>query len=220
MNASTSKRYALPEPLPAGESVLWQGQPKWRGLALRAFHVRGVAIYFGLLALWRLASGLAEGDTAISAAVAVLWLLLPGAGACGVLLLLAWLTARTTRYTITSRRVVMQFGVALPMTLNIPFRIIGSAAVNSRADGSSDIPIAITGNDRLAFLLLWPHARPWRAARAEPMLREVEDGRRVADILSRAIAASLADNDFRSPADGKAADAAAALLPEPSAAAA
>ena len=39
----------LPEPLPAGERMIWQGKPDWRALALRAFHVRKVAIYFGVL---------------------------------------------------------------------------------------------------------------------------------------------------------------------------
>ena len=30
----------LPEALPAGEQVLWQGAPAWRGLALDAYRVR------------------------------------------------------------------------------------------------------------------------------------------------------------------------------------
>ena len=60
---------------------------------------------------------------------------------------------------------MIQFGVALPMTLNIPFRVIGAAALRAYADGTGDIPVALTGGDRIAYLLLWPHARPWRAAR-------------------------------------------------------
>ena len=107
-----------------------------------------------------------------------------------MLLLLAWLSSRTTQYTITSRRIIMQFGVALPMTLNIPFRIIGAAALRSYADGSGDIPVAITGDDRVAYLMLWPHVRPWRAARAEPMLRSIEDAKQVSEILARAVVAA------------------------------
>ena len=37
----------LPELLPTGERMLWQGQPSWRALAIRVFHVRKIAIYFG-----------------------------------------------------------------------------------------------------------------------------------------------------------------------------
>ena len=44
----------LPVPLPVGERVIWQGKPTFKGLALRSFHIREVAIYFGLLLAWRL----------------------------------------------------------------------------------------------------------------------------------------------------------------------
>ena len=101
--------------------------------------------------------------------------------------LLAWLSSRTTQYTITSRRIIMQFGVALPMTLNIPFRILGAAALRSYADGSGDIPIAISGGDQVAYLMLWPHVRPWRTVRTEPMLRSIEDAKHVSEILARAV---------------------------------
>ena len=39
----------LPEPLPAGERILWQGAPDWRALAVDVFHVRAVWIYGALL---------------------------------------------------------------------------------------------------------------------------------------------------------------------------
>jgi len=172
--------------LPAGERILWQGRPLWHGLALRAFHVRKVAIYFALLAIWRLGSGIVAGDV-LSSITSVLWLLLPCSVACGVLVLMALLSSRTTQYTITTRRLVMQFGVALPITLNIPFGLVGAVALRYYPDGSGDIPLAIIGKDRLAYLMLWPHVRPWRAARAEPMLRAVADARQVSEIFARAI---------------------------------
>jgi hypothetical protein len=39
----------LAEPLPAGERVLWQGAPRWTSLAIHAFHVRKLVIYFGII---------------------------------------------------------------------------------------------------------------------------------------------------------------------------
>ena len=36
----------LPEPLPSGERLLWQGRPDWVVQAIEDFHVRKLAIYF------------------------------------------------------------------------------------------------------------------------------------------------------------------------------
>ncbi len=41
--------------------------------------------------------------------------------------------------------------------------------------------------------MLWPHARPWKIAAAEPMLRAVPDGEAVAAKLARALAESVPD---------------------------
>ena len=39
----------LPSALPKGERVVWQGAPDWKRLAIHAFHVRKVALYFALM---------------------------------------------------------------------------------------------------------------------------------------------------------------------------
>ena len=36
----------LPSTLPDGEAIVWQGTPDWKQLAVHAFHVRKIAIYF------------------------------------------------------------------------------------------------------------------------------------------------------------------------------
>jgi len=38
----------------------------------------------------------------------------------------------------------------------------------------------------LGYMLLWPHARPWRFARPQPMLRSVPDAQAVAAMLAEA----------------------------------
>lgn len=180
----------LPARPPANETVLWQGSPHWQSLAVRAFHVRKVAIYFGVLLAWRAAAAHADGEALGSAATALLLLAGLATAAVVVLALLAWLYARTTVFTVTSRRVVMRFGVALPMALNIPFRIVEAAGVKLHADGTGDIPLRLTGPDRASYLHLWPFARAWRVARPEPCLRCVPDGARAAEILGRALQAA------------------------------
>ena len=180
----------LPANLPRGEDILWQGEPDWRALAAGAFHTHAVAVYFGLLAIWSFAGRVAEGATALDAAVGSLPLLACGVAAVAILSLLAWLVGRTTVYTITTRRVVLRFGIALPITINVPFRIVASAALERRSQGTGNIALTLRGDDRVSYLVLWPHARPWRAARAEPMLRFVPDAERVAGLLAQAAAAA------------------------------
>ncbi len=192
----------LPEIPPEGERILWQGAPGWLGLARRAFHVRKVAIYFALIFFWFLASKLLGGESLVQGAVLGSWLLALALVAIGLLLLLAWANSRATLYTLTSRRVVMRFGVAVSMTINIPFSQIGSAGLRRYEDGTGDITLSLVGRPRISYLVLWPHVRPWRFGQVEPMLRVVPDAARVADILSSALQALAAARAEAEPAIG------------------
>ena len=64
--------HGLPEPLPAGERLLWQGSPAWRALAADALHWRKIALYFVLLLGWQAVSVAADGGSAGDAALAAL----------------------------------------------------------------------------------------------------------------------------------------------------
>ncbi len=194
----------LPERLPAGERMLWQGAPAWWPLARGAFHVRAVGAYFALLAAWRVASVHADGGDLAAAATAGALPLALAVPALGILCLIAWLMARATRYTITDRRVVMRFGVALPMAVNVPFSVIESASLKRLRDGSGDVALCPDRTQRPSYLLLWPNARPWRFARVEPSLRAVPDAAAVAERLAGALAAFHAD--ARHPAHAPGAD--------------
>lgn len=177
----------LPGNLPAGETVLWQGSPDWRRLAFQAFHLRLVAAYFAVMLLWRVTTAMAAGESAaraIGAAASVAPIALAG---LGLLAFLAWLNARTTVYTITSRRVVMRFGAAVPKAINIPFKIIESADIRLSPDGSGDIALTLQAPNKIAFLQLWPHARPWRLRTPNPSLRAVRAAGDVASTLAAAM---------------------------------
>jgi hypothetical protein len=179
----------LPERLPPGEHMLWQGAPCWQVLARRAFHARKVAAYFAVLVAWAVASGLQDGLTAGELALTAVRSVVLGALAVAVLAGLAWLSARSTVYTITNRRVVLRIGMALSLTLNLPFRVIESAALRVNPDGTGDIPLTLTpAGGRIGWLHLWPHARPWQLRRPQPMLRAIPDAERVADLLADALA--------------------------------
>ena len=176
----------LPEPLPAGERLLWQGGPDWRRIAIESFHVRKVAIYFGLILMARGGFVLADGGGVAKALIAMLWLAPLVAFALGTLLALAWMTGRTTVYTITSKRVVMRIGIVLTVTFNLPFKRVAAAGLRLARDGHGDIPLQLAKGERIAWLHLWPHARPWKLRQPEPMLRALPQAQRVAGILAAA----------------------------------
>ncbi len=89
----------------------------------------------------------------------------------GILSLMAWLTARTALYTLTNKRMVMRIGVVLTLTFNLPLRMLAGASLKTHADGTGDIALKLAGNDHIAWLNLWPHARPWALRHPEPSLR-------------------------------------------------
>ncbi|MFN5810237.1 MAG: photosynthetic complex putative assembly protein PuhB, partial [Burkholderiales bacterium] len=148
----------LPEALPSGERLLWQGAPDWKTLALHVFHVRTLAVYF--LVMMVLQALYLLGEQQPRWWVPLTTSLVLSLTALGVLSWMAWMTARTTLYTLTSKRVVMRIGIVLTLTFNLPLRRIASAGLRLDADGMGDIPLSLAAGERLGLLHLWPHSRP------------------------------------------------------------
>ena len=101
------------------------------------------------------------------------------------LALLAWLLARTTIYTITDQRVVMRFGVALPMTFNLPFAASWSPPACAgtptarRHSAACSVPASASPTCHL-----WPHVRPWHYSRIRSRCCAACPTREVAALLS------------------------------------
>ncbi len=171
----------------AGEDLIWRGTPDARAIARRALHLRLIAVYFVLATLADMVQTRLLHLGGIAALKAGLPGLLSGAATLGLVLAFAWGIARTTVYTITTRRVIMQFGLALPATLELPLERIAAASVRIRADHMGDVALRLYGEDRLSFLKLWPHARPWHWLRPEPMLRDLPQAAVLAGPLCRAL---------------------------------
>ena len=180
----------LPEALPPGEKLLWQGRPDWKTLALGAYRLREISAYFALLAVWRAGSAFYAGGGAREAAIGVLWLLPLAVLAMALLSGLAWLSARMTIYSLTDKRVVMRIGAALPVTLNLPYTEIESASLARHANGCGDVPLVLKSGGALGYFVLWPHARPFAFRRPEPMLRALPDAERVAMLLGEGLRAA------------------------------
>jgi hypothetical protein len=147
-------------------------------------------LYFVLLTLANLAIArtyAAAGWPTLRAAMPTLL-----AGLCCALILggLAWAVGRTTRYTITTRHVVMQFGVAIRATLVVPLHRIAGTSVRVHGDRTGDISLRLFEGEQVPFLKLWPHVRPWRYFATEPMLRDVPRAAVAATLLSRTLSSA------------------------------
>jgi hypothetical protein len=180
----------LPERLPQGETILWQGAPEWWPFAQRVFRLRLLVFYFAALVVWSIADAAAAGGSLAMILTSPLRSVLLAIMCIGVLALMGRFAARAALYTITNRRVVLRIGVALPMTINIPFSLVESAAVRRHADGTEDVVLTLLRPNRVSWLALWPHLRPFRMARPEPMLRAVAAEGGASQALARALAAS------------------------------
>ena len=203
----------LPGNLPPDERVLWQGRPDWRCLAQRAFHLRGLAVYFGVLLVWYAVTAL-RGEAPAVAALATLRMTAVALTPLALICLYAWMSSRAALYTMTDRRLVLRIGIALPITVNLPFAKVASAGLLLWQDGHGSISLAISPPDRMTYMVLWPHAKPWRMARPEPMLRCIPDAARVSQILARALAVAA---DMPVPAASPAIAASAGAQPHASA---
>lgn len=179
----------LPQSLPEGESLLWQGRPSTLAFAIHAFHVRFVLAYFFIATAWRVAYLDSSGASSTEMLRVILNSGIGAAAGIGLLFLIAWAMAQATVYTITSRRIVLRFGVAIRKYVNLPFDQIRSADLRTYGKGRGDIALVLTQGGGIGYLKLWPHVRPLRFIRPQPMLRSLKDVHAAAGILASAIAA-------------------------------
>lgn len=183
----------LPEALPDGEEILWQGRPKVLPLARQALWLDWVVGYFVIITFWRIMASTADHSVGVALTHGVPLVLL-GIAASLVILFVSWLQARGTVYTLTSHRAALRIGAALQVTLNLPYQWIENANLDLRKDGTGTIALELKGEDnRLSLFMVWPHMRPWRLARPEPALRCIPDAAKVAQILATAAEARVSD---------------------------
>lgn len=178
----------LPEPLPEDEKVLWQRSPAWQAFSRRAFHLDKIGIYFLIIISWVATSAYLDTRDWSAVLRSLTWSVPPALGVMLVLLSIAWLYARTTVYTITNKRVIVQSGLAVPSAVNLPFSKIKSADMKTFTDATGDIQLTM-GGPRLLYSMLWPNVRFLRLNRPTPVLRAIPKPQSVAETLGKAIAA-------------------------------
>ena len=181
--------------LAPGEEVVWRGGASTRGVIRDVFHLRAIAGYFAALLAFDAYQAWAKSMPFARAVHDSVPLVVVAALALAILAGLAVATARTLRYTVTDRRVILHFGVALPAVLSLPFSQITACAVVVRRDHTGDIALRLKDGNRMAILKLWPLARAWHVAAPQPMLRAVPQVAVVSGLLTRAL--QSADRDRR-----------------------
>ncbi|MEM1149772.1 MAG: photosynthetic complex putative assembly protein PuhB [Pseudomonadota bacterium] len=189
----------LPEALPEGETILWQGSPSAKALAVHAFHVRFVAGYIALVTAWRLASmasrGAAPSDMAVTAGISLAACL----AAMVILYAIAWAASRAAIFTITDRRIIFRHGIAIRKYVNLPFGKITSADVRRYGKTAGDIAITAGGPGGVGYIHLWPFARPLHFLRPKPMLRGLSNVAAAAGVLKSAMESAVREDRARVP---------------------
>ena len=190
----------LPEALPDGEKILWQGRPKVLALAREALSLNWVLGYFALLIVWRAGVSttiLPFGEALLTAVPFVILAALVSA----ILIGIAWVQSRATVYTITSERIAMRVGAALTLTLNLPFPKIGAADLDLKKSGTGTIALRTLGQARLSYMVLWPHVRPWHLKHTQPALRCIPNAAKVAAILAEAAETRVSRPEIKAKSD-------------------
>ena len=187
----------LPELLPKGEVILWQGRPNWLQLTIESLNLWWIIGYFGLLATWRFLTVIdyMPLGTAISVNIPFLFI----AAFAGLLLcIVGYVQAKATLYTITSKRVVMRIGAALTITLNLPFTKIDNAAVAKKRGDFGNIAFETSGSTKFSYFVLWPHARSWHFGKPQPTLRCIPEIEKVSSILGEAAKSRIIEKENHS----------------------
>ncbi|WP_439102472.1 photosynthetic complex putative assembly protein PuhB [Congregibacter sp.] len=177
----------LPDYLPSDETLIWQGEPDFKIMARRVFHVRNVAIYFAVLIVIHLGVQTTRGGSLSDIILGSSWMIGLGVLAVGILTLLAYAYARTTIYTLTDKRLVLRSGVAIPMMVNIPLSIVTAADMSKQPDGSGDIVLSLEQKKRLSYMMLWPNVRSWKWNPTQPALRSIRNVEELAASLASVV---------------------------------
>ena len=182
----------LPELPPRGEVILWQGRPNWFRLTVESLNLWWVVAYFAVLTVWRFITVIDilsfERAIIMTLPIVIMTLIV-----FLLLMLVGFIQARATVYTITNRRVAMRIGAALTVTLNIPYTQIENAAVSVGKAGCGNIALETKGASKFSYLVLWPHIRSWKISNPEPTLRAIPDVQSVAQILAKAAKARIVE---------------------------
>ena len=177
--------------------MLWQRSPVWQSYGRRVFHIYKIALYFGIIIAWVAGSALLSGGLA-DAWRSMMWTVPPALAVIAILSVLAWSYGRTTVYTVTNKRVIIQSGLAFTTAINLPFSKLQSADMSAFGDGSGDIQLTMTG-PRILYSMIWPNCRLFALKRPLPVLWAVPEPQEAAQIMGEALKAEQRNESESAP---------------------
>jgi len=187
----------IAEPLPDGEQILWSAKPEAWQFTRRLMRLEWVVAWFVGLAGLRAYNAWSAGADAmglIVAASAELPLALFG---LGLLTALGVAMARSTTYVVSAQRLVLQVGVALPITFNVPLRFIDDASVRVRPGAGGDVILTLRQGAKVKAIALWPHSQGWNGDAVKPLMRDLSEIalNELKPILAKVLEASQLDTN-------------------------
>ena len=188
----------LSENLPNGEQLIWQGQPERHALATRAMYLKYIAFYLVALIAARTGYLVVDGEPVATWSGMLIWQMLASALIMSLIVGLAAVYSRTTRYSLTNERLIIKTGAAITIHINLPLQQIIGADLREYSDGTGDITLQVSQADKLYWLLMWPNVRSWWVRPLRPVLRGLKDAPTVAHLLAGEVGkhANIERGDF------------------------
>jgi hypothetical protein len=177
----------LSENLPNGEQLIWQGHPERRALATRAMYLKYIAFYLVVLIAARTGYLIIDGEPVATWSGMLVWQVLASAFVMLLIVGLATVYSRTTRYSLTNERLIIKTGAAITIHINLPLQQITAADLREYSDGTGDITLQVSRAEKLYWLLLWPNVRSWWIRPLRPVLRGLRDAQTVAHLLVKEV---------------------------------
>ena len=174
---------SLSENLPNGEQLVWQGRPERRALATRAMYLKYIAFYLVALIAARTGYLILDGESVATWSGMLVWQVLASAFVMLLIVGLAAVYSRTTRYSLTNERLIIKTGAAITIHINLPLQQIIAADLREYSDGTGDITLQVSRAEKLYWLLIWPNVRSWWIRPLRPVLRGLKDAQAVAHLL-------------------------------------
>ena len=131
----------LSENLPNGEQLIWQGQPERHALATRAMYLKYIAFYLVALIAARTGYLVVAGEPVATWSGMLIWQMLASAFVMLLIVGLAAVYSRTTRYSLTNERLIIKTGAAITIHINLPLQQIIGADLREYSDDTGDITL-------------------------------------------------------------------------------
>ena len=174
----------LPGRLPDGEFIVWQGQPAFKTVMTRLLRARWIAAYFAIAALWSVAVGINNSETAWQFVGRISFIAVAAVILFALMALYARAVAKTSLYTLTNHRVVMRVGIAISASFNLPFAQISGADFRVGSDGSGDVALTLKSGHGLSGSVFFPHQRGGLWRKLSPQMICLADAKAVAEKLA------------------------------------